>query len=182
MAVVILPAATKQFQSESLARPDGWVAMSIYMGTPFGARAQFIPYSGKRVAIGVEGIAGILSSTLGINHSFGGGVRVFLKPYISPDKQHFILVSPGVDFIFLAGDSTKPEGFWAPKWSPYSDIYFVGGTTDVSYLFMAKKHLGIEVGLSGGAAVSVAGERDQNQQDPKGRFIPLLGVFSGIRF
>ena len=146
-----------------------------------GVRGQVMVFKTRSLAVSVEGIAEGHSvdgqGIFDLADGWGGGARVHL-PLVSDGHNDALMVSPGVDFIFVQpGNHTG----WFSAATPYSRVYLIGTNVDIAYLHLFFSHLGIQVGASAGMEVSLGGI-DGQHQETRGKVYKRFGLFGGIVF
>ena len=128
------------------------------------------------MTVAIEGQLGLAGANGGLSAGMGGGVRIQFK--IASDHVHnALLISPGVDLIVAPG---SPGESWVHL-GPYSNILFVASDAEISWLHQFASHFGFELGVYGGADVSLGG-LGSNNQETRGTVSPRVGLFTGVRF
>jgi hypothetical protein len=180
--VVVAPSVARAaMESASTYRVgnDTFVVLDLLVGSHLGIRAAIPTLNlAENARLELEGFYGGMISNVGLGSIAGGGLRVQLNVAQDERARNAFFISPGVDF-YVAWDETPDTG-WL-DFGPDSNIYFLAAGADLKWVHEFARHLGLELGLHLGAAVSLGG-LDNGGRETRGTVIPEISLFTGLRF
>jgi hypothetical protein len=151
--------------------------VDLQAGLTTGLRIQVIPWGRQRVHLVLETFLYGAGNGAGLGAEYGGGARVELV-VASDHKYNALYISPGVDFQVMAKDTST--GWF--HFGPYSNVYILSATADVSWVHEFSPHFSWQViGARLGGGVGLSGETS-NHANARGMFLPEISLFTGFRF
>jgi hypothetical protein len=140
-------------------------AVQLLLGQESGIRGQVSVTPNMRDALVIEGFAGWLFHDAGDSSALGVGTRYLIRTdWLGGGNS--LQFGPGADVFFQLNNNR---------------LVLLAGSVDVSYLQKLNANLEWELGLEAGVAVGVSGHTNSGKSGV-GEVIPLISVFTGLRF
>jgi hypothetical protein len=140
-------------------------AAQLMLGQETGIRGQVSVTPNMRDALVVEGFAGWLFHDLGDSSALGVGGRYLMRTdWLGGGNS--LQFGPGLDVFFQLNNNR---------------LILLAPSVDISWLQRLNGNLEWEVGLEAGIGIGVSGHKSDGHSGV-GEVIPLISVFTGLRF